>query len=222
MLMENDQFIGIRNSPEKSELLQSKNFRIAEVRTAGLIFDCERHLDFLVAIEQSRAFSETLYWRYHALLGRQGEWIKTHCDRFANLYRSIHLQGFDFEKGYIAVTDDGIRLNGSHRASIAHYMRIDRLPVAVYRWENSFAPNDVEHIMAEVKEKLRLRENLSGKIANDKRTGNLLGRVISADLIWTRKSAFRIIKWDVKHLLYIIKNDAGNSDYYLAKFVKLD
>ncbi len=221
MSIENDQFVGIRNSPEKSQLLQSKNFQIAEARTAGLTFDCERHIDFLDAIEQCKAFSETLYWRYHALLGRQEEWIKTHCDRFANLYRSIHSQGFDFGKGYIAVTDDGIRLNGSHRASIAFHMELEFLPVAVYSWKTKFASDEIAHIADEVKEKLELREFVTGKIAYCRSTGNLLGRVITGDMIWVRKSVGIFLRRNVKHQLYIIENESGKSDYYLAKSVKI-
>ena len=214
-------FIGVRNYPQKAQLLKQPFSSLVEIATEALVYDCERHLDFLAALEDGRDPSESLYWKYHALLGRSADGIAERCHRFTDLYRTIGIRGFDTTQGYIAVTDDGIRLNGSHRAAIAHHLGLGTLPVAIYRWETTFQLGEVQHIREEAEEKRALRARVAGLTAHDKTSGKYLGHVSFSDIIWRPRSVWRLIRWSSPQVVYAIVNDSGLADYYGAESVYL-
>jgi len=215
------QYIGVRNCPEKARFLRGSPIRIVSVSTEALAFDCERHLDFLVALRDGREPSESLYWKHHALLGRSADWIAKRCRYFADLYRTIGIVGFDITRAHIAVTYDGIRLNGSHRAAIARQLGLERLAVGVYERESIFEARAVQHILGEAEEKRTLRARVAGRIAHDKTSGGHLGQVLFGDIIWRPRSVWRLIRWSSPQMVYAIVDDSGLADYYTAESVHL-
>ena len=150
------EFVGIRNYQEKRQLLRDGTPRPERVPTGDLAYDCIRHIEFLRSIDAGMTqdqFPKTLYWKYQAAVGRQGDAIRQRCQRFIRLYEDICQRGMDYSQGYIGVTTDGIRLNGSHRAAIAYVIGLESVWVEMYRWEELFTPRRIRHILEEARVK---------------------------------------------------------------------
>ena len=179
-------YVGIRNCPEKDQLLKSEPIGRQIVSIYALTFDCERHLEFADLVLAGRGEDEwprTLYWQFLAATGRSGRAIVTRCQRFADLVARIQTEKYDGERGIIAVTDDGIRLNGSHRASVARVLGLRVLEVMVYRWETLFANGQVEHLRREALQKRAERFSHAGRAVYSSSSGLCLGEILYADMI---------------------------------------
>jgi hypothetical protein len=171
--------VGIRNSPEKARLLARGRSRAARLADGDLAYDCIRHLDFLE--RGGRDPRATLYWRYLVFTGRTAEAADARCRRFAELAEKIRTDGFDPARDPIAVTDDGMRLNGSHRAAIARSMGLGEVEVRVYSWDGALPSWRVRHVAEEARVKRDAQEQYLGREAADAATGEPLGRVAFVD-----------------------------------------
>ena len=55
---------------------------------------------------------------------------------FKNLYQDIKNHGYNYKKyGYIIVSKDGARVDGSHRATIIEHLKYDNIKVRRIKWE---------------------------------------------------------------------------------------
>lgn len=160
-------FVGVRRYPESARLLAEGSPRRATVASVDLAYDCVRHRDFLsrvMADESAEAMRETLYWRYLVSTGRTADAADARCRGFAELLESIRTDGFDASRGEsIAVTDDGIRLNGSHRAAIAQALALGAVEVALYSWRAVFSTRRIRHILEEARVKREAQAAFVGR-----------------------------------------------------------
>jgi hypothetical protein len=178
------EFVGVRNSAEKARLLARGAPRRERAASEALAYDCIRHLDFLGhALENGRGadFRESLYWRYLVAVGHTPASADRRCIRYAELARGIEREGFDPQRDRIAVTDDGVRLNGSHRAAIARHLGVGELDVDVFSWAGCVPRWRVRHVAEEARVKREAQRQHLGREARDGASGEPLGRVAFVD-----------------------------------------
>lgn len=176
-------YVGIPNSAEKAALLERRPGERLEVPPTDLAFDCIRHLDFLRRVEKDdeTAFPETLYWKTLLLRGRTEETALARCRRFSELHASVSKRGVDYALGRVAVTTEGMRLNGSHRAAIAAFLGLPSLEVDVHEW-TGLPPRSQRRLQEEVTLKREGQLEWLGRSVADARTGEPLGRVAFVDV----------------------------------------
>lgn len=116
-------YVGIKSCKEKRDAVsraKRKGIKVT-MRVDELIAgDCERHLDVLNGKYRK-------YIEYYAT--RSGMWIKKKIAEFLRLKNQIEKNGYNYNKGYIIISNNGIRLDGSHRAAILYYLGYDKIEV---------------------------------------------------------------------------------------------
>lgn len=130
-------FVGVRNSPEKRAALERPPLRIERVAPDELAYDCVRHLELLRTATPASGDDElrrSLYCRFLRAGGRDDAAALAKARAFLALHARIRDEGMDYAYGRVAVTEDGIRLNGSHRAAIAAALGLERVDVEVHPW----------------------------------------------------------------------------------------
>jgi hypothetical protein len=175
------EFVGVRNSAEKARLLARGTSRRERVLVRDLAYDCLRHLDFLERLDGPDDPSGSLYWRYLVWTGHTPASADERCARFAGLTRQIESEGLDSRLEPIAVTDDGIRLNGSHRAAIARHLGVDEVEVDVYSWNGAVPGRRARRVVDEAEVKRAAQRTSLGRTAHDRAGGGTLGRVAFVD-----------------------------------------
>ena len=178
------EFVGIRNYREKARLLARGTPWKATVAAADLTYDCMRHLDLLDRLSSNRsipALRESLYWRYLVATGRSAEGADVRTQHFVDLVGRIEQGGLDLTADPIAVTSDGMRLNGSHRASIAHFLGFEQVEVAMFSWDEVYRRWRVRHIRSEADVKRDAQAKLLGRSAYYESSGALAGTIAYVD-----------------------------------------
>src|SRR3990172_1854205 len=128
-------YVGVPNSPTKARLTNRKPSRTIHVEAHNLAWDCVRHREFLHQVLRHRDTGyqawmlTTAYAAYLLKTGRTMWAVHQRCGRFANLLMRIKEQGW--QGPWAVVTDDGLRLDGSHRAAVAAVLSLGSIPVSV-------------------------------------------------------------------------------------------
>ncbi len=203
-------YVGVRNYPEKAQLLRNGTPWLARVSTRDLAYDCIRHVEILRSVDAGTGadrLSETLYWKYLAASGRQEDAIRQRCQRFIRLYEDIRERGMDYSQGYIGVTTDGIRLNGSHRAAIAYVTGLESLWVEMYQWEELFSTRRIRHILEEAGVKRQAQAEYLGKQVHDRKTGARLGKAVFVDAQPQRRGPFK--SWRMQPVVVVQDGEGG-------------
>ena len=176
-------YVGIRNWPEKAQLLKTGNFTVGHIETEGVTFDCERHIDFLSAyMEKGDRFNpaRTLYYAFY-------DYVKTpdtaiaQCDQFLKMFIGIQQSGLRLEEAIVSVCESGSRLDGSHRSAIARVLGIRSIPARIYRWDG-FSPGKIAHIRKEIEVKIKSRSRNVGQKAYERRSERYLGKVMYTEM----------------------------------------
>lgn len=214
-------YVGIRNSPEKAALLERGEGQKGVLPTDELAYDCIRHFDFLRTAAEAgeEAFPETLYWKYFLLTGRGPEAARARCRSFKRLYMRIRAEGYDDGTDPIAVTEDGIRLNGSHRAAIGAFLDLPPLPVRVYRWKDVLPARRVRHVRAEADVKREGQTRYVGRSAYDAGHGDRLGTIAFVDARPTGLG--RRLRGELMELMLALEDEDGELALRPAKAVTL-
>lgn len=118
-------YVGIKSCEEKRKALKKKGI-IATVFVNDLYGkDCERHLEYLYKRRNP-------YKDYYREQGRTNTWIRKKQREYSYLLESIMLTGYHPEKhGYITVSENGARLDGSHRVAILKWIGVKKVDVKV-------------------------------------------------------------------------------------------
>lgn len=177
-------FVGIRNCRAKHEMLRADDCKIREFPTADLTYDCIRHLDFLRRLAEGMEQGEypgTLYWKYIRMVGGGREKALRKSRELADLFRFVRDEELEPADSYAAVTDDGVRLDGSHRTSVALVLGIESLPVRVYHWGERFPEKKLDPIREETRIKRDAQEAYLGKAVVGREDGELVGTVAFVD-----------------------------------------
>ena len=159
-------YVGVRNSPEKARLLERGVAHRVDRPVADLAYDCIRHrafVELVLAGADPEAWRASLYWRFMRHSGRSPESADGRCRRFAELIAGVRRDGLDPDRDPIAVTDDGIRLDGSHRVAIAATLGTGTLAVDEYAWDGTVAAWRRRHVAEEARVKRETQDALLGR-----------------------------------------------------------
>ena len=211
-------YIGIKNWPEKSQLLLSSNYSVCECDTAALVYDCDRHIDFLTAYEkQGPQFDprNTLYYAFYMFISGDLK-AKAKCENFISLYEVARNTTFFDSTPCAAITDDGMRLDGSHRASIAFILGIRTLFVKSYRWSDLFPRRAMRHIQKEFDIKILARKTHSPANVFSRQTNNYLGKLIYTDCMVEYR---KFLRWNLPKVFVRYRSIVAIKSYSSAMYI---
>jgi len=129
-------YVGIKNSDIKSHLVKvaKKNNKKIKVPVPGIGYSCFAHFELLRLFDENaveKEFCKTEYYHFASSTGKSHDTIMKKIKKFRKLYRSIRENGYHNKYGYIIVTSDGARLDGSHRAAIVEHLGIEVKAIVV-------------------------------------------------------------------------------------------
>ena len=133
-------YVGVKNSRSKSRIAGRPPARTIYVNPDGLAWDCQRHIAFL-RTATAKGFAKGISgwddaWMlcsaYAGWLLQTGRTEASALER-CRLYLAhfAHVQAHGVPGPWATVTEDGLRLDGSHRAAIAVVLGHELVPVAV-------------------------------------------------------------------------------------------
>ena len=146
-------YVGIKNCIEKSTLVKyaaKKGKKVKLQLPSVTASDCKRHFEILKLFDKKAdksEFKQTEYYRFNKSNGKKPKDIFIKIDKFHKLYRSIHKNGYDYSRGYIVLSKDGARLDGSHRASIVEHLGHSEITVLIVKWEDLFKKKQLKDIL---------------------------------------------------------------------------
>ena len=123
----------------------------------ALCYECERHYQLLQLFDADRSYKGSEYAIYQQGLGKSSHEIKQRVRKFKKLYRAIKRRGMDESKPLPVITDNGCRINGSHRFAILIHLGIKEAAVNVVRLKDVFHGAKLERIKVQVEECRRLK-----------------------------------------------------------------
>jgi hypothetical protein len=131
---------------------------LIEMDIKNLCYECHRHRNILLIFDAEQSdFKSTLYWQYYN--GKKSEkTIRDKINKYKKLYYKLK-NGYDpiDETGSsIIITDDGCRLDGSHRLAVLSHLGYSRILINVFLYEKVFTTKECKKIREENK---RYREN---------------------------------------------------------------
>ena len=145
-------YVGIPNSAYKTYLLKKSGkgevVKINPLLLAGP--DCGRHLEILTFFDEFgkpkiiSPYEKSEYFKYQIRVGKSQKTIQKKLLKFYKLYNSIKNK-YDYKQGYIIVTEDGIRLDGSHRSAIVSYLKIDKIKVKEIDWKKMLSGKNAKN-----------------------------------------------------------------------------
>jgi len=144
--------IGIPKWDWKSPLLKHaiKNGTSVSIENIDLCYELKRHLEILNMFDENiKDFSDSNYYKYQNLNGKPHKEVMFKIELFKSLYAGIKKEGM---RNAAVVTEDGCRLDGSHRLSISQHLGIPHVNVIIARYEECFKPEKVKRIMKNVEE----------------------------------------------------------------------
>jgi len=142
--------IGIPAWSWKSKLLlyAKKNPNLVKVKTKGICHECSRHLELLEYFDENRdTFSQSEYFRYQRKNNKNKKTIMRKIANFRKLYEKVK-RGDNV--GYPVITDDGCRLDGSHRCAIAVHRLEPTISVNMVSYESKFSSKQSQEIRDQV------------------------------------------------------------------------
>lgn len=131
-------YFGVSNSYIKARATCSKTYEYREVSSESLAFDCMRHMDLISRYEEGKDLKKSFYFVFSKFFsGRDKRTINEKIKNYISFYEKIKRGGYrDDIQGFkdLVITDNGIRLDGSHRAAIACFLGIKSLRVKYIKW----------------------------------------------------------------------------------------
>lgn len=119
-----------------------KHPNFINIDISDFCYECHRHLELLRLFDSdSKNYTTTEYWRYYKGIKSKSAVIEK-IRRYKQTYNSIKKYGYipcGKNNCSIIVTDDGCRLDGSHRLSALLYLGIMQTKVNVLVYENVFS-----------------------------------------------------------------------------------
>lgn len=159
--------IGIPNWWWKKKLTQflhdnNKNVIVQNdviVENKDLCYECSRHLSLLKTFDDdSKEYEITEYFQYQIFRGKKKKGVFKKIEAFKILYDDF-LKNKKFDSNPI-ITDDGCRLDGSHRLAILQHVGLDFVEVSLAKYEWLFNINESKQIRKQVEKYRQEKYNL--------------------------------------------------------------
>ena len=129
-------YVGVENSRSKSRIAGRPSVRTIYVSPEDLAWDCQRHIAFLrEALAKGEGGWDDAWMVCSAYAGWLLQTGRTEASALerCRLYLAhvAHVQAHGMPGPWATVTEDGLRLDGSHRAAIAVVLGMQEVPVSV-------------------------------------------------------------------------------------------
>jgi len=123
-----------------------KNPNIINVKSEGLAYECSRHIELLSMFDSGDTnYEKSEYFRYCKSNNKKDKSIRERISKFMKLYKSIENEGC---KTPPIVTEDGCRLDGSHRISVVIHLGIENVNINLVEYDKIFPSKKVAEILA--------------------------------------------------------------------------
>tara|TARA_Y100000034_G_scaffold117577_1_gene157207 strand:- start:1309 stop:1782 length:474 start_codon:yes stop_codon:yes gene_type:complete len=122
---------------------------IEEIDITGTCHECTRHLEMLEVFDSKSDRKDTEYYRYYRRQDKPRKIIFRKMDKFKRLYKDIRRNGCHTPP---VVTDDGCRLNGSHRLAILMHLKHEICKLNIVSYEQVFNDKRSKEIREHVKQ----------------------------------------------------------------------
>jgi len=132
--------IGIPKWKWKKEVFRysKKHSNIHEVEIKDFCHECSRHFELLKIFDNEEDVKKSKYYIYQKETKNNDDLnIIDKIEKFRKLYLSMKIE-VKFKKGVAVVTDDGCRIDGSHRLSVLNHLDYKTAPINVIVYENVF------------------------------------------------------------------------------------
>lgn len=142
--------IGIPGWSWKFTLLKyaKRHKNIQKWETSSLCYECSRHIELLRGFDEKKEdFARTEYYRYQIKNKKNRKSILHKIDRFKKLYRSIKKEGII---NLPIITDDGCRLDGSHRCAILVHLGQKISLINIVKYEDVYSEDKSREIRKSV------------------------------------------------------------------------
>jgi hypothetical protein len=141
--------IGIPNYWWKKRAVKfaKNNPNLVQIINRDLCYECDRHKELLDYFDSGNTnYKGTKYWDYYS--GKKNSSvINRKIKRYKKLYNSIKEHGYNGTGAIsIVITDDGCRLDGSHRLTILLHLKILEISVNVVSYEDIFSAKKSKEI----------------------------------------------------------------------------
>lgn len=145
-------YVGIPQWHWKKKLLsyaKSKpNFKVIDI--TNLAYECERHFEILSMFDcENSNYSTSKYYQYQVMNKKNHKDIDRKINNFRSLYASIKKEGC---KKSPIVTEDGCRLDGSHRSAILVHLGKKEAKVNIVLYGLVFDKEECQLIQNQVKD----------------------------------------------------------------------
>lgn len=138
---------------KKAWKFSKKNPNFINMNISDFGYDCSRHIDFLKYLDDpTKDVKKSEYWEY-SIKTRTDEGVYGKIDKYKKTYDRIKFNGFvasgNKYNSSIIVTDDGCRLDGSHRVAILLHLGILEVDVNILVYERVFSKKESKKIREE-------------------------------------------------------------------------
>jgi len=144
--------VGIPSWKWKKRLLKQAIAQplIEKIPITDLCYELDRHAELLKAFDKKTDIKKTAYFKYQRENDNKIKTVIKRIGEFRQLYKKIRSRGI---VGYAAViTEDGCRLDGSHRLSILKHLNVESAYINVVYYDRFYDKEKIEKIKQQVKE----------------------------------------------------------------------
>ena len=151
-------YVGIKNSKSKSVAVKKapkKGRKVTMSLPCLTADDCKRHFEILEIFDRGvrdvNKMKHTLYYRFNKRNKKNDLAIQRKLNRFHKTYKSIKENGYEYKRGYIVLSEDGARVDGSHRSSSVEHLGFKTIDVLMIDWIDYCKGSKLEHIRKHLK-----------------------------------------------------------------------
>jgi hypothetical protein len=149
--------IGIPNYAWKKAAVKyaRNNPNVVTIKANDLCHDCDRHRELLKMFDDGRDdYVNSSYFDYSIKQSKKTKEVALKkINKFKNLYLSIKEEIFDCPENRLPIiTEDGCRLDGSHKLTIFEHLGVENVSVNLFIYEKVFSKKDAKRLMKDNKE----------------------------------------------------------------------
>jgi hypothetical protein len=140
--------IGIPNYPWKRKAVKyaRRNPSIITLEVNGLCYECDRHRELLKMFDEGNMdYKNSSYFRDS---GKLEVVILKKIENYRDMYFSMKNDGYKLPKENAPIiTEDGCRLDGSHRLAILEHLDIKETNINVFSYADLFSKSELRKIL---------------------------------------------------------------------------
>ena len=145
--------IGIPNYPWKKKAVKyaRNNPNIVKLEIKNLCYECNRHRELLKMFDDNlENYENSSYFKYSIEKSKKTKYVTLKkIEKYKKLYFSIKSGNYDFSDSSLPIiTEDGCRLDGSHKLSILEHIGCKEVDVNIVVYQKIFSKKECKKIIA--------------------------------------------------------------------------